>query len=211
MLVTAAESLIGPTGASRSPAPKERVWPRSLQGRRSGLNRVRPDQPRVNLTALRTVKFLPASSCFPKVAHTCYVLLHGGYVSCSVLATFPATYRLRFLLRISYVSAIKRPGQPPSGIREGGWPTFALLTMVRPEPSPARSTPGEPGRAADRQAFASLSYPTNRQVLRYPHVGRPGFLVSMSIHPRTAVRRGRHAGLLVIPNCQRLFARSRHT
>src|SRR5208337_377041 len=83
--------------------------------------------------------------------------------------------------------------------------------MVRPESCPARSTPGEPGRAADRQAFASLSYPTNREVLRNPHVGRPGFLVSMSIHPRAAFRRGRHAGLLLTPNCQRWSARSRHT
>src|SRR5271157_1981151 len=97
-----------------------------------------------------------------------------------------ATCRLRFLLRIGYVSATFRPGQPLSGIREGGWPTFALVTTVGPQPRPARSTPGAPGRAADRQAFASLSYPANRQVLRNPHVGRPGFLVSMSIHPRTA-------------------------
>ncbi len=64
--------------------------------------------------------------------------------------------------------------------------TFALVTTVEPEPRPARSTPGEPGPAADRQAFASLSYSTNRQVMRNPHVGRPGFLVSMSLHPRTA-------------------------
>ena len=66
--------------------------------------------------------FFPSSSCFPKAAHTCYVLLHVGYVSCYVSATFPATYRLRFLLRISYVSAIKRPGQPLSGIRNEAGP-----------------------------------------------------------------------------------------
>jgi len=84
------------------------------------------------------------------------------------------------------------------------------LTKVRPESCPARSTSGEPGRAADCQAFASLSYLTDRQVLRNPHVGRPGFLVSMSIHPRTAVRPGRHACLLLIPNCQSWSARSRH-
>ena len=76
--------------------------------------------------------------------------------------------------------------------------TFALVTTVGPEPRPARSTPGEPGRAADRQAFASLSYLTHQQVLRNPHVGRPCLPLSMSIHPRTAVRRGRHAGLLLI-------------
>jgi len=87
----------------------------------------------------------------------------------------------------------------------------------RAQPRPARSTPGEAGRAANRQAFASPSYPANRQVLRNPHVGRPGFLIStgflisMSHHPRTAVRLGRHAGLLLTPNCQRWSARSRHT
>src|SRR5208337_996589 len=72
-------------------------------------------------------------------------------------------------------------GQPLSGTQGKRVATFALVTTVGPQPCPARSTPGEPGRAADRQAFASLSYPVNRQVLRNPHVGRPGFLVSMSI------------------------------
>src|SRR5208337_3808400 len=102
-------------------------------------------------------------------------------------------------------------GQPLSGTQGKRVDTFPLATTVGREPCPARSTPGEPGRAADRQAFASLSYPTDRQVLRNPHVGRPGFLVSTSIHTRTAVRRGRHAGLLLIPNCQRWSARSRQT
>ena len=83
----------------------------------------------------------------------------------------------------------------PSGKRVA---TFALVTTVGPQPRPARSTPGEPGRAANRQAFASLSYLTHRQVVRNPHVERSGFLVSTSRHPRTAVRRGRHAGLLLI-------------
>src|SRR5271157_6584927 len=54
------------------------------------------------------------------------------------------------------------------------------------------------GFCRKRQACASLSYPTDRQVVRNPHVGRPGFLVSTSTRPRTAVRRGRHAGLLLI-------------
>ena len=40
--------------------------------------------------------------------------------------------------------------------------------------------------------------------LRNPHVGRPGFLVSMSIHPRTAARPGRHAGLVLTPNCAKV-------
>src|SRR5208337_607655 len=102
-------------------------------------------------------------------------------------------------------------GQPLSGTQGKRVATFALVTTVGPEPRPARSTPGELGRAADRQALASVSWPTNRQVLRNPHVGRPGFLVSMSVHPRTAFWRGRHAGLLPIPNCQRWSARSRQT
>ena len=51
---------------------------------------------------------------------------------------------------------------------------FALVTTVGPQPRPARSTPGEPGRAADRQAFASLSYLTHRQVLRNPHIAKEG-------------------------------------
>ena len=85
------------------------------------------------------------------------------------------------------------------------------MTIVEPNPRRARSTPGEAGRAANRQAFASLSYPANRQVLRNPRVGRPGFLMSMSHHPRTAVGPGRHAGLLLTPNCQGWSARSRHT
>src|SRR5271165_782938 len=102
-------------------------------------------------------------------------------------------------------------GQPLSATQGKRVDTFALVTTVGPQSRSARSTPGEPGRAANRQALASLSYPTDRQVLRNPHVGRPGFLVSMSIHPRTAVRRGRYAGLLLTANCQRLFARSPHT
>src|SRR5271157_1187317 len=102
-------------------------------------------------------------------------------------------------------------GQPLSGTQAKRVATFALVTTVGPQPRPARSTPGEPGRVADRQAFASLLYLTDRQVLRNPHVGRPDFFVSMSIHLRTAVRRGRHAGLLLLPNCQRWSAGSRHT
>src|SRR5271165_197067 len=161
-------------------------------------------------------------------------------------------------------------GQPLSATQGKRVATFALVTTVGPQPRPARSTPGEPGRAADRQAcaawfkrrsqlrgawgstpegrrpqirgwraggslavssptpatplfspakirelnhaaLASLSYPTDRQALRNPHVGRPGFLVSMSIHPRTAARPGRHAGLVLTPNCQSRSARSQHT
>src|SRR5271157_5612065 len=87
---------------------------------------------------------------------------------------------------------------------------FALVTTVEPDARRARSTPGEPGRAANRQAFANLSHLTNRQVFRNPRIGRPGFLMSMSLHPRTAVRPGRHAGLFLTPNWQRWSARFRH-
>src|SRR5208282_6422916 len=57
----------------------------------------------------------------------------------------------------------------------------------------------------------SLSYPANRQVVRNPRLWRPGFLVSMSIHPRAALPPGRRSPLLFTPNCQRWSARSRHT
>src|SRR5208337_694052 len=99
-------------------------------------------------------------------------------------------------------------GQPLSGTQGKRVATFALVTTVGLEPRHARSTPGELGRTADRQAFASLSYLVDPQALHDRHIGRPGFLVSMSIHPRNAVRPGRHAGLLLIPNCQRWSARS---
>src|SRR5208337_3143727 len=86
-------------------------------------------------------------------------------------------------------------GQSLSGTQGTSVATFAPGTTVGPQPRSARSTPGEPGRAADRQVFASLSYPTNRQVLRNPHVGRPGFLVlarfARALH--TAIKKGRGA------------------
>src|SRR5271166_6435702 len=40
--------------------------------------------------------------------------------------------------------------------------------------------------------YGTVTYLTHRQVVRNPHVERPGFLMSTSRHPRTAVRRGRH-------------------
>ena len=88
------------------------------------------------------------------------------------------------------------------GWRAGGSPAVSSPTPATPPLSPAKI------RELNHAALASLSYPTDRQVLRNPHVGRPGFLVSMSIHPRTADRRGRHAGLLLTPNCQSRSARS---
>ena len=75
-------------------------------------------------------------------------------------------------------------GQPLSGTQGKRVATFALLTTAWPEPRPARSTPGEPGRAVKRQAFATLSYLANPQALHNRHIGRPGFLVSRNTHPR---------------------------
>src|SRR5271157_2743078 len=52
----------------------------------------------LGVTLLRTKALrcsCPLSSCVPKAAHTCYVLLHVDYVSCYVSATCPATYQLR--------------------------------------------------------------------------------------------------------------------
>ncbi len=46
-------------------------------------------------------------------------------------------------------------GQPLSATQGKRVATFALVTTVGPQPRPARSTPGEPGRAADRQACAA--------------------------------------------------------
>src|SRR5271157_5514878 len=77
------------------------------------------------------------------------------------------------------------------GWRAGSSLAVASSTTANPLLSPAKI------RELNHAAFVSLSYPTDRQVLRNPHIGRPGFLVSMSLHPRTALRRGRHAGLLL--------------
>src|SRR5271157_2198170 len=107
----------------------------------------------------------------------------------------------------SGVAGVDARGRRPQirGWRAGGSLAVASSTPATPLLSPAKI------RELNHAAFASLSYPANRQVLRNPHVGRPGFLVSKNTRPRTAVRRGRHAGLLLIPNCQRWSARSRHT
>ena len=103
-------------------------------------------------------------------------------------------------------------GSTPEGRRPQirGWHAGGSLAVSSPTPATPLLSPAKI-RELNHAAFASLSYPTDRQVVRNPHVGRPGFLVSMSIHPRTAARRGRHAGLLLTPNCQRRSARSRHT
>ena len=103
-------------------------------------------------------------------------------------------------------------GSTPEGRRPQirGWRAGGSLAVSSPTPATPLLSPAKI-RELNLAALASLSYPTDRQVVRNPHVGRPGFLVSMSIHPRTAARPGRHAGLLLTPNCQSRSARSRHT
>jgi len=102
-----------------------------------------------------------------------------------------ATFRLRFQLRVGYVPVTSglRIGYRAAGASHFSAPgnrldTFALLTTIWPALLPARSTPGEPGRPANRQAFASSSYPSNPQALHNRHIGRPGFLVSKSTPAR---------------------------
>ncbi len=56
----------------------------------------------------------------------------------------------------------------------------------------------EIGFDSSRGPSASLIDPTNQQLLRHPHTDRPVFLRSMSLQPRTAVRPGRYAGLLLL-------------
>ena len=94
-------------------------------------------------------------------------------------------------------------GSTPEGQRPQirGWRAGGSLAVSSPTPATPLLSPAKI-RELNHAAFASLSFPTDRQVVRNPHVGRPGFLVSMSIHPRTAARPGRHAGLLLTPNCQ---------
>src|SRR5208337_1339269 len=95
-------------------------------------------------------------------------------------------------------------GSTPEGRRPQirGWRAGGSLAVANSTPATPLLSPAKIWEL-NHAAFVSLSYPTDRQVLRNPHVRRPGFLVSMSINPRTAVRRGRHAGLLLTPNCQR--------
>jgi hypothetical protein len=93
------------------------------------------------------------------------LLLRIGYIS----ATFPATY----LLHVDYKTA-----GPASFWHQGM--RLAHVSSLDDGPAPTASCqidPGESCRTAERQASASLSYPANRQVLPNPHVGRPGFLL----------------------------------
>src|SRR5208337_1075432 len=56
------------------------------------------------------------------------------------------------------------------GWRAGSSLAVASSTTANPLLSPAKI------RELNHAAFVSLSYPTDRQVLRNPHIGRPGFL-----------------------------------
>ena len=116
-----------------------------------------------------------------------------------------AWFKRRSQLRGAWGRRPKDDAPRSEAARAGGSLAVSSPTPATPLLSPAKI------RELNHAAFASLSYPTDRQVVRNPHVGRPGFLVSMSIHPRTAARPGRHAGLLLTPNCQSRSARSRHT
>src|SRR5208337_552155 len=91
--------------------------------------------------------------------------------SCVIISNVAGSRKSRHFaipsaLRAAGAAAIRYPRKEVAA--------FALVTTVGPQPRPARSTPGEPGRAADRQAFASLSYLTHRQVLRNPHIAKEG-------------------------------------
>ncbi len=80
-----------------------------------------------------------------------------------------------FYTHFAIPSALRAAGASRSPVpKEREWPRFALVTTVGPQPRPARATPGEPGRAADRPACASLPYLTYRQVLRNPHIAKEG-------------------------------------
>ena len=130
----------------------------------------------------------------------------GPTASCQITPGEPgrAADRQAFAARFKRGSQLRGGwGRRPKGdtpdprLRAGSSLAVASSTTANPLLSPAKI------RELNHAAFVSLSYPTDRQVLRNPHIGRPGFLVSMSLHPRTALRRGRHAGLLLAPNCQR--------
>jgi hypothetical protein len=86
----------------------------------------------------------------------------------------------------------------------------AFLTTTRPEPRAIRSIRGEPGNAANRQAFASPSNLALPQRLHDPQIRRVGFHVSMNT-PRAALPLWRRAGLRLTPKCQRASAACHHS
>src|SRR5208337_1317274 len=96
----------------------------------------------LGVTLLRTKAlrcFCPSSSCFPKAAHTGYVLLHVGYVSGYVSATFPATYQLRVVYKASGPDRFWDQGMRPAHVRS--------RDDGRARPASCQINPVEPGRA----------------------------------------------------------------
>ncbi|MGA7498157.1 MAG: hypothetical protein WBX00_15630, partial [Isosphaeraceae bacterium] len=69
-------------------------------------------------------------------------------------------------------------GSTPEGRRPQirGWRAGGSLAVSSPTPATPLLSPAKI-RELNHAAFASLSYPTDRQVLRNPHVERPDFLV----------------------------------
>src|SRR5271157_2817334 len=74
-------------------------------------------------------------------------LLRIGYVSCYVSATFPATYQLRVGYKAAGPDTFWHQGMRLAHVRSGD--------DGRARTASCQITPGEPGRAADRQAFAA--------------------------------------------------------
>ncbi len=85
-----------------------------------------------------------------------------------------------------------------------------FLTIAWLEPQADRSIRGEPSTFACRQRSASPPYLAIPQTLRDRQVGQNELLVSTPLTPRAALPLLQRAGLLLTPNCQRLFALSRH-
>src|SRR5271157_2378158 len=84
---------------------------------------------------------------------------------CPLFGPFYPHFAIPSALRAAGTAAIRYPRKEVAAL---------ALATVGPQPHPARATPGEPGRAADRPALASLSCLTHRQVLRNPHIAKEG-------------------------------------
>src|SRR5271157_396188 len=99
----------------------------------------------LGVTVLRTKALrcsCPSSSCFAKAAHTCYVLLHVGYVSCYVSATCPATYQLSVGYKAAGPVTFWDQGMRLAHVRSldegpacGATPKLTPLTTLRLTPS----------------------------------------------------------------------------
>jgi len=128
-----------------------------------------------------------------------------------------ATFRLRFgyvsatfQSHPGYVSATERPG--PATFRHQGIGWTRSLSLRRYGPHCFLPDQPQVNPAALRTVKllpALLIRPTHKPCT----IGISGGQVSwcQNRHPRAALRRGRHAGPLITPNCQRRSARSRHT